>query len=246
MNSLVRMQVFYEIAMELGAEGDLAATAKKGLAAYLHKLGCLAGAVMLADHTPGDGRLTPVAVTPRNLAWDHIFGEEKLRLRERIKEKGLKNFLAELPVTGTVKDGNFYLMQLKDFGALMLIKSGEPFDRAELHAIGRLNHKFALVCLAGLYTDRLEATVQERTRALQETNKKLTESLANVRTLSGLLPICAGCKKIRDDKGYWNQIELYVRDHTNAEFTHGLCPACIKKYYPEYSEENGDKKEKPS
>ena len=47
-----------------------------------------------------------------------------------------------------------------------------------------------------------------------------------------LLPICAGCKKIRDDQGYWNQVDVYIRKHTGTEFTHGLCPDCIKKYFP--------------
>jgi hypothetical protein len=48
-----------------------------------------------------------------------------------------------------------------------------------------------------------------------------------------MLPICASCKKIRDDKGSWNQIEVYVREHSDAEFTHGLCPDCEKRYYDE-------------
>jgi PAS domain S-box-containing protein len=62
----------------------------------------------------------------------------------------------------------------------------------------------------------------------------LKKSLAKVRKLSGFLPICASCKKIRDDKGYWNQIEAYIRDHSEAEFSHGICPECSEKLYPEY------------
>ena len=61
--------------------------------------------------------------------------------------------------------------------------------------------------------------------------KDLQEALANVKTLSGLLPICASCKKIRDDKGYWNQIEAYVQQHSDASFSHGICPECMEKYY---------------
>ena len=59
---------------------------------------------------------------------------------------------------------------------------------------------------------------------------------ANVKVLSGLLPVCASCKKIRDDKGYWNQIETYVRDHSEADFSHGMCPDCMKRLYPGYVE----------
>lgn len=64
---------------------------------------------------------------------------------------------------------------------------------------------------------------------------KLQDALAKIKTLRGLLPICASCKKIRDDKGYWSQIEVYVRDHSDAEFSHGLCPDCAKKYFDQLS-----------
>ena len=70
---------------------------------------------------------------------------------------------------------------------------------------------------------------EEREKLIRE----LQEALAKVKTLTGLLPICASCKKIRDDKGYWNQIEVYIRDHSEAEFSHGICPDCMKKLYPD-------------
>ena len=60
---------------------------------------------------------------------------------------------------------------------------------------------------------------------------ELQEVLAKVKTLSGLLPICSSCKKIRDDKGYWNQIETYIRQRSEAEFTHSICPNCAKMLY---------------
>jgi PAS domain-containing protein len=63
--------------------------------------------------------------------------------------------------------------------------------------------------------------------------KELRKAIAKVRVLSGLLPICSQCKKIRDDKGYWNQIESYIRDHSEAEFSHSICPECAKILYPE-------------
>ena len=70
---------------------------------------------------------------------------------------------------------------------------------------------------------------QKREKLINE----LQEALAKVKTLSGLLPICANCKMVRDDKGYWKQIESYIRDHSEAEFSHSICPACVKKLYPE-------------
>ncbi len=62
----------------------------------------------------------------------------------------------------------------------------------------------------------------------------LKTALANVKQLSGLLPICSHCKKIRDDKGYWNQIEKYIYEHSEVQFSHGICQECAKKYYPDY------------
>ena len=61
-----------------------------------------------------------------------------------------------------------------------------------------------------------------------------------MKKLSGLLPICASCKKIRDDKGYWNQIESYIHDHSEAEFSHGICPDCFKRLYPDLYEEGDE------
>jgi PAS domain S-box-containing protein len=63
---------------------------------------------------------------------------------------------------------------------------------------------------------------------------ELKEALAKIKTLTGMLPICSSCKKIRNDSGYWEQIEVYLREHSEAEFSHGICPDCAKKLYPEF------------
>ncbi len=80
------------------------------------------------------------------------------------------------------------------------------------------------------YIAELKQAEEEREHLICE----LQDALANIKTLKGLLPICFSCKQIRDDKGYWNQIETYIRDHTGAEFTHGICPACATKLYPDF------------
>lgn len=85
-----------------------------------------------------------------------------------------------------------------------------------------------------LYAGKVAA---ERKQAEEQRDKlvlELQDALARVKTLSGMLPICAHCKRVRDDKGYWNQIEAYIQDHSKAEFSHGICPECMKKHYPEY------------
>jgi PAS domain S-box-containing protein len=110
------------------------------------------------------------------------------------------------------------------------------------------------------HEERLEQLVSARTTELSETNRQLRQEILEremaqrererlikelqdaskkVKTLRGFLPICACCKKIRDDKGYWNQVETYLLEHSEIEFSHGLCPECQKRMYPDYCDESG-------
>lgn len=82
----------------------------------------------------------------------------------------------------------------------------------------------------------MDRDISDRKQGEEEREKlivKLQDAISNIKTLKGMLPICASCKKIRDDKGYWNQIEAYIREHSEAEFSHGICPECAKKLYPD-------------
>ena len=99
---------------------------------------------------------------------------------------------------------------------------------------------FYLLCLVGL-VGVIGAVYELRVIGLKAREKKLqarvADAVAKVKVLSGMLPICASCKKVRDDQGYWNQIETYIRDHSDTQFSHGLCPDCVRKLYPEFSDE---------
>ena len=99
---------------------------------------------------------------------------------------------------------------------------------------------FYLLCLVGT-VGLLGAVYELRVIGLKAREKELqsrvAEAVANVKVLSGMLPICASCKKVRDDKGYWNQIETYIREHSDTQISHGLCPDCVRKLYPEFSDE---------
>jgi hypothetical protein len=77
------------------------------------------------------------------------------------------------------------------------------------------------------YRKHLEMLVRERTLDLEN-------ALENIKTLKGIIPICSHCKQIRDDSGYWNQLEAYLAKHSEADFSHGICPDCLKKHYPKY------------
>ncbi len=113
-------------------------------------------------------------------------------------------------------------------------RTGRPFWWIWLIMMGSL-----LGCLLYLFLEvlpdarRNNSRMMRLNRALHEKNEELEAALAKVNLLSGLLPICAGCKQIRDDKGYWIQVESYIQKHSEVTFTHGMCPKCIEKYYPD-------------
>lgn len=92
---------------------------------------------------------------------------------------------------------------------------------------------------------RARVDVGRRMVALQEQLatqfRELRQALDHIKTLQGIVPICMFCKKIRDDQGYWDQVEVYVSKHTNAEFSHGICQECMDKHYPEeFDDDNLD------
>ena len=89
----------------------------------------------------------------------------------------------------------------------------KPFQRDELHARVRVGERLL----------ELQATLADRV-------KELEDALARVKLLHGLLPICSYCKKVRDDRNYWQQVEGYIEEHSEAQFTHGICPDCRAKY----------------
>lgn len=92
-------------------------------------------------------------------------------------------------------------------------------------------------------TNYLNKVILERTQKIGEINEELTtanqellSALANIRTLSGFLPICSSCKKIRNDQGYWNQVESFIQENSEVVFSHSLCPDCIKDLYPDMAD----------
>ena len=101
----------------------------------------------------------------------------------------------------------------------------KPYDPGELYARVEVGRRML----------ELQAAMADKVQELQN-------ALNDVRTLRGIIPICASCKNIRDDRGYWNKVEAYIRDHSEAEFSHGICPECMKKLYPEFVREKTEGK----
>lgn len=115
-----------------------------------------------------------------------------------------------------------YLTAFSDKHLLERVKITEPFGYIVKPYEGR---ELRIAIELALYKHQLDT---ERQHLIAELRKALSE----VKRLSGLLPICASCKKIRDDRGYWNQVEAYIQKHSEAQFTHSVCPECAKKLYP--------------
>lgn len=95
-----------------------------------------------------------------------------------------------------------------------------------------------MVSFLMLNSQRLEVELKESQLHLVESVKSLTKALSEIKSLEGLLPICSSCKKIRDDRGYWNQLEKYIMMHSDARFTHGICPDCARRHYPEHFDDS--------
>jgi len=133
-----------------------------------------------------------------------------------------------------------YLIMLTSMGAKADIITGldagaddylsKPFDPGELRARIEVGRRLVEI---------QDALIESRVMLAAKV-RELSQALEQIKTLRGIVPICANCKKIRDDAGYWQQVEVYARSHTEAEFSHGICPECMKKLYPDICDENGN------
>ncbi len=123
---------------------------------------------------------------------------------------------------------------VRDIPVIFLTARAELEDLEEGFRLGAVDYVTKpfrgaeLLARVAIHVRLRQALERER-----ELRRSLEDTLAQVKTLSGLLPICARCKKIRDDNGYWNQIEAFISAHSDADFTHGICPECSSALYPE-------------
>jgi len=129
--------------------------------------------------------------------------------------------------------------QLKDIPVIFITaldQAEHETEGLELGAIDYITKPFNPAIVRLRVKNHIE--LKKHRDALALRNAEFQEALAKIKTLNGLLPICASCKKIRDDKGYWTRIETYIGDHSEAEFSHGICPKCAKTLYPELCDES--------
>jgi PAS domain S-box-containing protein len=121
------------------------------------------------------------------------------------------------------------------FEPILIRKDGEKIH-GEIKIVALYDSDGRYAGSRGIFRDISERKKMEEEK--ENLIEKLQEALARIKTLRGLLPICSSCKKIRDDKGYWHQVEIYIQDHSEAEFTHGFCPECLNVYLSKLNKDN--------
>lgn len=139
----------------------------------------------------------------------------------------------------------FYTKEVRTFSDVVAIVDIGKDDTQEFIVENREGRSFVVEVSASNVTSSSGELVGRMASFIDITKKKeieadreklitkLQDALNKIKTLKGIIPICASCKKIRDDKGYWNQIEIYIKNHSEADFSHGICPECAEILYPE-------------
>lgn len=107
---------------------------------------------------------------------------------------------------------------------------GKQWFEAHISPVAGIDGKPRMVVWVAFSITSLQNTLQEKESLIAE----LQEATREIQTLKGILPICSYCKKIRDDNGHWNQLERYIHKHSEANFSHSICPQCLVRHYPEY------------
>ena len=153
--------------------------------------------------------------TPDILITDWMMPDlDGLQLSRRVRALDLPSYVYIILLTALTEKQR--IIEGLDAGADDYIT--KPYDKTELMARVR----------AGERVIQLERTLRDK-------NAALSDALAQVRQLKGIVPICIHCKKIRNDENYWQQVEVYVADHTEADFSHSICPQCLEEHYPDYA-----------
>lgn len=132
------------------------------------------------------------------------------------------------------REGAVWALTAMAFAAL-----GFSTPLGHVYELGTAARFLIIYMIVVIFADALESSRSRYYARLLEEKTSLEDALSQVRTLRGLLPICAQCKKVRGDEGYWQQIELYVNQHAETEFSHSMCPNCAAELYPELAGELG-------
>lgn len=183
------------------------------LATFLERLGYEVEAV---EDGLSAWRVLQRANAPRLAILDLMMpGIDGLELVRRVRE--IPSMLPPYLIMLSTRSEKVDIVAGLDAGANDYV--AKPFDHGELRARVEVGRRMV-----------------EMRSELAAKMEQLRQAADQIKTLKGIVPICASCKNIRDDRGFWNRVESYVRDHTEAEFSHAVCPDCMKRLYPQFKD----------
>ena len=183
------------------------------LATFLERLGY---EVVAVEDGLAAWRLLQLANAPRLAILDLMMpGIDGLELVRRVRE--IPSMLPPYLIMLSTRSEKVDIVAGLDAGANDYV--AKPFDHGELRARVEVGRRMVEM------RSELAAKIEQ-----------LRQAVDQIKTLKGIVPICASCKNIRDDRGFWNRVETYVRDHTEAEFSHAVCPDCMKRLYPQFKD----------
>jgi phosphoserine phosphatase RsbU/P len=166
----------------------------------------------IVDHESGNAAIDLILMDIRMPDMDGISACRRIKAVERLRD------IPIIMVTGRTDSED--LQTAFAAGAIDYIT--KPLNTVEL--LARVSSALAM---------KREIDIRKaQERELLEKNRQLAQALKEVKVLRGFFPICVHCKKIRDDQGYWHTIEAYIKTHSEADFSHGLCPGCLNKHFP--------------
>ncbi len=187
-------------------------------------------AVLLIEDDPDDAALIRRYLTSGGIDWMVVRRERLSDGLAGLSQQVFDVILLDLGLPdGPGGIGAFEAVFSRASGVPIIVLTGNDDDRLAIEAVKKGAQDY-------LVKDHVTRSLLSRAILYAIERRKLIvrleQTLKEIRTLRGFLPICSNCKKIRDDKGYWTQIETYISSHSDAEFSHGLCPECADKLYP--------------
>ena len=187
--------------------------------------------ILLIEDNPGDVRLVKEMLAEEKAQFELSHAERLQAGLQYLKQNGYDVVLLDLNLPDSEGFDTFTAIHEQNPEKPVIILTGTDDRELGLDSVRKgaqdylVKGKFDSILLMRSIVYSIER---------QKLLLQLETTLKELKVLRGMLPICSSCKRIRDDKGYWNQIESYISEHTEAEFTHGLCPECAEKYREEF------------
>lgn len=253
------IQFLYELAMSTGTSLDLTKMLRQWVSTILRKVNCSAGGVhFIRQKGENTYILERIYSIPRNPERITEYQVALASIPTTMTSIELAETREELPIHGQVGFGRFYhIAELPGIGVIILLKNGKDIAPAVFKSLTPMFGRLADACIACLQNAELqrhrvdlEKIVTQKAKELLQTNRlleietkerkraerdketlidELQEALTSVKTLKGMLPLCANCKNIRNDRAYWDDLEIYMDKYSDTLFSHCICPQCAEE-----------------